>query len=307
MIAAMRLRNILFSIMLLAPSPVFADGVVVASIKPLHSLVAAVMEGDKNQPVLLVDGAASAHSFSLKPSQASALQKAAVVFYIGDDFELFLQKPLHTLPEKVARVPMEKLQGIVRLPVRLGHESHEGHNGEEAHAHGAYDLHIWLSPANAKIMIMEIARALAIAFPDKKELYFENVRKMGVRLDALDTEMAERMGKLFNRPFISFHDATQYFDAPYGLRFIGAITLHPERGIGAKRMEELRQRIEADNVICVFREPQFDAKVIDNLLSGTRAKSVTIDPEGALLTSGPQLYYQLIEGVAKAFESCLAP
>ena len=40
---------------------------VVVSIKPLHSLVASLMDG-VGEPTLLVGGGASLHSFSLKPS-----------------------------------------------------------------------------------------------------------------------------------------------------------------------------------------------------------------------------------------------
>lgn len=302
-----------FSMAAMVSHHAFADGAVVATIKPLHSLVAAIMEGDKNQPLLLVDGKASLHSFSLKPSQVSELQKAKVVFYISDDFEMFMQKTLQSLPKDVQRAPLGKLQGIGILPVRRnaadahGEHAHEHEEDDHDHHHGAHDLHLWMSPLNAKIMAMEIARQLAIAFPDKKEIYFANLKKVGLRLDGVDKSMQERMGKLYGRSFVAFHDATQYFDGIYGLRFAGAITLNPERGISAKRVSELRETITKANVSCVFREPQFDAKVVDNLLEGTKAKSAVIDAEGALLAPGPELYFQLIDGVATSFESCLAP
>ena len=59
---------------------------VVASIKPVHSLVAAVMDG-VGTPGIIVDGAGSPHTYALKPSQAQMLEKADVVFWIGHEIE----------------------------------------------------------------------------------------------------------------------------------------------------------------------------------------------------------------------------
>src|SRR5512134_3448441 len=81
-----------------------ADGPprVVATIKPIHSLVAAVMQG-VGEPRLLIAGGASPHTYQLKPSDARALQNADVIFWVGQDLERFLEKPLASLP-KTARV-----------------------------------------------------------------------------------------------------------------------------------------------------------------------------------------------------------
>src|SRR5512134_3780065 len=66
---------------------------VVVSIMPIHSLIASVMQG-VGEPTLLVKGAASPHTASLRPSEAAALQRADVIFWIGADMETFLAKPL---------------------------------------------------------------------------------------------------------------------------------------------------------------------------------------------------------------------
>jgi zinc transport system substrate-binding protein len=80
-----------------AGGPVAAAEIdVVASIKPVHSLVASVMQG-VGQPVLLVKGTGSEHSYSLRPSEARALEQAEVVFWVGETMETFLLKPLRAL------------------------------------------------------------------------------------------------------------------------------------------------------------------------------------------------------------------
>ena len=162
------------------------DGVV-ASIKPLHSLVAAVM-GDTGTPRLLVGGNASPHTYSLKPSDAAALEKARLVFWIGPDMEPFLGKPLEALAGKADKVEMATAAGIELLAPRESgtfehHDHGDSHDGHD-HAHGEHDhgthdqaqaghdhdeeevdMHFWLDPQNARTMAGTIRDALAKADP----------------------------------------------------------------------------------------------------------------------------------------------
>lgn len=284
---------------------------VIASIKPLHSLVAAVMEGSGDAPVLLVDGKASPHHFALKPSQERALRNARLVFYVGDDFELFLHTIWAGLPKTVMRVPMSQAPNLTLYPVRMDKDFEPHDHGDEdehehAHERGAgRDLHYWLMTENARAMVMEIARQLSIAYPNNRELYFDNARKVSERLRRLHGDLDPRMVALQGKPFIVFHDAYQYFEKDYGLTAAGSITLHPEQGLQAKHVRDIRERIKTKHIFCVFREPSFDGKIVDRLLEGTQAKSGVLDPEGALLSPGPELYFQLLEGIASGLERCL--
>ena len=69
---------------------------VIASIKPVHSLVSSVMAG-VGEPALLVAGSASPHTYAMKPSDAAALQDADIVFWVGDAMETFLVKPIGSM------------------------------------------------------------------------------------------------------------------------------------------------------------------------------------------------------------------
>lgn len=293
-------RYIGIAAMMLASHPAFASGVVV-TIKPLHSLVAGVMEGDDIQPVVLVSGKESLHDFSLRPSQVKALKEADVVFYISPRFELFMDEVAASLPTHVRLAAMDKTSDLRKFPVRYREE----HPHEEDHGKDNIDLHVWLWPDNAKAMVMEIARQLAITYPNKRERYFANARTLSDRLDAMFSDMEGRMVKLTGKPFVTFHDALQYFDTYYHLQAVGAVTLHPEYGVSAKHVSELRETIKKTGAICVFREPQFEGKVVDNLLQGLRVRSGMVDPEGALLAPGKEFYFQLMEGLASGLERCL--
>ena len=121
-----------------------AEPRVVASIPAVHSLVAGVMEG-VGTPSLLVSGGASPHTFSLKPSQARELQDADAVFWIGDDMESFLEKPLKALGDRAAVVKFTANDHIELLDSREGgiwkKDDHDDDDDHKGHAHDDHDDH----------------------------------------------------------------------------------------------------------------------------------------------------------------------
>ncbi len=299
---------------------------VVVSIKPVHSLVAAIMKG-VGEPQLIVDGAASPHTYNLRPSNARKLEKADVVFWVGPGLEAFLQKPLEALASKATVVELEDAKGLEKLPFREGgpFEAHdhgeEGHSeGEgahehnhahdhadaEAHEHGAYDTHLWLDPANAKAMAQAIETALIAADAGNAATYQANTRKLIDDLDALDAEVAETVKPVKEKPFIVFHDAYQYFEHRYGVKTAGSITVSPETLPGADRVKQMQEKVRQLGATCVFAEPQFEPKLISVITEGTAAKSATLDPEAATLEPGPDLYFKLMRGIAGSLKDCLS-
>lgn len=298
-----------------------AEPAVVVSIKPLHSLVASVMAGI-GEPELVVSGAFSPHTYSLRPSQAIALQRAEVIFWIGRELEAFLEGPIETIASQARSVELIDADGLTTLAFRQGgvfetiDPDHEdgGHGDEHAqdehahddHAHDGVDSHIWLDPANARAIVRRIAEVLAEIDPDNAARYEANAAALLDRLQALETDTAAMLQTVQDRPFIVFHDGYQYFERRFGLKATGSITVNPELAPGADRIRTLRERIEAAEVTCVFAEPQFDPKLVAVITEGTGAKASVIDPLGAEIEDGPELYFDLISGMAAAFRDCLS-
>lgn len=302
---------------------------VVVSIKPVHSLVAAIMQG-VGEPQLIVDGAASPHTYNLRPSNARTLEKADLVFWVGPGLEAFLQKPLEALVSKATVVELEDAKGLEKLPFREGgpfeahdhgeegHGEHEGHtedagahdhghdHGHDDHEHGAYDTHLWLDPANAKAMAQEIETALITADAGNAAIYQANTKKLIDDIDALDTEIANTVKPVKDKPFIVFHDAYQYFEHRYGVKTAGSITVSPETLPGADRVSQMQEKVRQLGATCVFAEPQFEPKLISVITEGTAAKSATLDPEAATLEPGPDLYFKLMRGIAGSLKDCLS-
>lgn len=284
---------------------------VVATIKPLHALVAAVM-GDLGAPALIVKGAASPHSYSLKPSDAQALQGANLVFWTGHGLELFLEDTIDTLAPGATIVELSKAPGIELLPPRETgtferHDHGEEERAAEAPEHGeAQDLHFFLDPGNARVMVAAIADSLVAADPEHAETYRANATKQTADLDALIAETEAGLAPIKDRPFVVLHDAYQYFEKRFGLNVAGSVTLSPEIAPGADRINEIRSKLKTLDAACVFAEPVFDSRIVTVLSEGTTARRGVLDPEGANLDEGPGLYRQLIENLATSLKACLA-
>jgi zinc transport system substrate-binding protein len=309
--------SLLLSALLVGTAATAADAPkVVVSIKPIHSLVAAVMQG-VGTPDLIVDGAASPHTYALKPSNARSLQEAKLVFWVGPGMEAFLQKPLAALGSNATIVELDDAPGITKLKFREGgafephddgdeHEASDDHAHGHNHDHGEFDTHLWLDPHNAKAMVSEITTSLVAADPANALTYQANQKALNDKLDALDTEIASTLAPVKDKPFIVFHDAYQYFEHRYGVRVSGSITVSPETIPGAQRVAEIHSKVADLGATCVFAEPQFEPKLVNVVLEGTSAKSGTLDPEAATLPQGPDLYFDLMRGIASSLKACLS-
>jgi len=269
---------------------------VVASIEPVAALVAGVMAG-AGEPMLLVKGGGSPHTYALRPSEARALERADVVFWIGEALETFLQKPLHALSGKARIVALHQGEGVVLI-------AGDGHG--DAHR-PIWDMHIWLDPVNAKAMVSAIAVALGDADPDRASVYAANAERLRARLDRLDATLKRDLAPVAGRGFVVFHDAYRYFLRRYRLGPVAAIAVNPARQPGAGTIRAVRERIVALGPTCVFIEPQFEPALIDAIVAGTPARTAVLDPLGSDLGPGADAYFTLMRTMAKSLVDCLAP
>ena len=286
---------------------------VVASIKPVHSLVSAVMTG-AGEPELIIQGATSPHTFSLRPSDARNIQEAEVIFMVGDTLETSLAGSIDTLGREARVVNLADTDGLMRLPLREGatfedhdHDhDHEDEGEHETHEDESFDMHIWLDPVNAKTMVRAIAATLSAADPANAPAYESNAHAVSGRLDELIGQIDADVSAVRGRPFIVFHDAYHYFEDRFRLSAAGSASVSPDRPPGARRITELRERVSDLAVVCVLAEPQFDPRLASVIIEGTSARLGTLDPLGASLDSGPDMYFVLLRDMASSFTDCLA-
>ena len=310
---------------------------VVASIKPIHSLVSYLMDGI-GKPDLIVDGYASPHGFAMKPSHAKMLQNADLIFWVGEDLENFLEKPLSSIAKKAEKIELIEIKGLQVLKFRErnifdehdhehGHDDHgkkeddhddhghdddhgkkeddhddHGHDDHEGHAHGEFDPHIWLDPINAKAMLNEMAEHLIENDPKNEAKYKSNLAKALQEIDKLTIDVMTDLSNSVSS--IVFHDAYQYFEERFNVKVLGAFTVNTDVMPGAEQLAEIREIIEHDKVACVFSEPQFNPDIISAVAKDMKIKTGVLDPLGATLDPGKDLYFNLIRNMSASFKGC---
>ena len=317
--------------------PAKAEIKVVASIKPIHSLASYLMDG-VGKPDLIVDGYSSPHGFALKPSHAKMLQNADIIFWVGEDIESFLEKPLSSIAKKAEKIELMETKGLNVLKFRErnifdedghddhghddhgkkeddhddhGHDDHgkkeddhddHGHDDHEGHAHGEFDPHIWLDPINAKVILFEMSKHLIENDPKNEATYRDNLSKAYKEIDKLTKEVTAELNE--SVASIVFHDAYQYFEKRFGVNILGAFTVNTDVMPGAEQLAEIREVIEHDKVACVFSEPQFNPDIIKAVAKDMNIKTGVVDPLGATLNPGKDLYFKLIRNMSASFKGC---
>jgi len=320
---------------------------VVASIKPIHSLASYLMDGIA-KPDLIVDGYASPHGFAMKPSHAKMLQNADLIFWVGEDIESFLEKPLNSIAKRAEKIELMDIKGLNVLEFRErnifddhddhdhdghakkkkdDHDDHEGHSKKkkddhddhdghakkkkdehddhddhEGHAHGEYDPHIWLDPINAKVILKEMTEHLIENDSKNASTYKSNLDKALKDIDKLTMDVMTELNQ--SVASIVFHDAYQYFEERFNVNILGAFTVNTDVMPGAEQLAEIREIIEHDKVSCVFSEPQFNPDIIKAVAKDMNIKTGVIDPLGATLDPGKDLYFDLINNMSSSFKGC---
>ena len=305
---------------------------VAVDIAPVHSLVARVMDG-VGTPDLIIQPGASPHEYSLRPSEAAALQNADLVFWIGPDLTPWLTDTIKTLAPDAAVTALMEVDGTIKLEFREGalfeahaheddddhvDEAHDDHDeearhddhdddetGHEGHGQGAHDPHAWLSPQNAMTWLNVIAGQLSAADPDNAGAYFTNAAAGRTEMEALIGEVVATLDPVRDGQFLVFHDAYQYFEMDFDFPASGAISIGDASDPSPARIAEIQDRIAEQGIDCVLAEPQFNPGLVATVLDGTEAGTGMLDPLGSDLEPGPALYSQLIRNLSTALAGCM--
>lgn len=312
---------------------------VATDIAPVHSLVAQVMAG-VGTPALIIEPGATPHEYSLRPSEAAALQHAELVFWIGPDLTPWMEDAIGTLAGAATVTSLMEVDGTTELPFREGalfeahvhgddehgHEDHDAHakddhdhdhdhdhghetaetgHDHEGHDHGDHDPHAWLSPDNGAVWLNAIAAKLSAADPDNAGTYFANAAAARADLDTLRTEINGILDPVRGRNFIVFHDAYQYFETSFDIPASGAISVSDATDPSPARIAEIQDRVRDQGVSCVLSEPQFDPKIVAAVMEGSEARTGVLDPIGSNLEPGPDLYPTVLRNLALTLADCL--
>ncbi|MES2870243.1 MAG: zinc ABC transporter substrate-binding protein [Pseudomonadota bacterium] len=289
---------------LLVINPAQAQVNVLTSIKPLQLIAAAVQDG-VGQPDVLLPPGATPHNYALRPSDVRRVQSADLLYWIGPDLEGFMPRVI-----KSRTLPSIAVQTLPDLKLRHFAEdshSHEEDTAEHDHDHrpGTLDAHLWLAPANARVIAAKMAADLSEKDSANAAKYQSNLKAFNKRLDALDARLKARLAAIADKPFFVFHEGYDYFESSYGLKHAGVFSVASEVQPGAQHVAAMRKRLQEVGKTCVFSDPPLRPRLAETLTAGLPAKLAELDALGGYTPATAQGYEQLLEKLGNDLAGCL--
>ncbi|AEI74777.1 zinc ABC transporter substrate-binding protein ZnuA [Candidatus Moranella endobia] len=286
-----------------------AQAALVASIRPLGFIAAAIADGVIPVEVMLPDGA-SPHDYALRPTNALQLKKADLLLWVGAKMETFLTGPASSLPAERC-ITLADLPSVTTLLPKIGEELYDSHvydkkcRGGHIHHHGDYNMHLWLSPIIARRIAEAINHRLAELMPEKKTKLDNNLYLFKKHLTINDKNIAKILAPFRAKRYVVFHDAYGYFEKYYGLTPSGYFTANPEIQPGAQALHKIRTQLVEQKVTCIFAEPQFRPAVINAVVRGTSVHIGTLDPMGIGIALNKESYARFLSQLTNQYVSCL--
>ena len=308
MLPIIRITIFLFSLGCLLPQSVSANPPdklkVVVTIKPLHSLVAALMQGI-TEPQLLLDTTQSVHHSHLRPSDYRKLADADIVFWAGTALETFIPTLAKKYQDHVSFISLMQIKGITLLPVR-GKQgtSHRSSTDPDADDIRFIDPHFWLSPDNARQVVIGVSQELIAHDRSNESGYLLNRAQTLKRIDQLAKRLDDELDNT-RTPFITYHDAYQYFEKEYRLNRVASVNLNEETTPGIRQIRSIKWMITERKIPCLFFEAPTRPAIIDTLLDHSEIQAVELDALGFNLKAGPELWFELLDRIGNKMARCL--
>jgi len=281
---------------------------VLTDIGPTHSLVSMVMEGVA-EPDVLMDKAASPHDYSLRPSDAEKISQAQIIFYISADLTPWLDRVRTSLAKDTRALELLSSADTHTLPFRTGHhfedDDHAHGSSHDDDSHSSTDPHAWLDPENAKVWLRHIQSELSIMDPDNAGTYKKNTDLALSELDELILHVDAQLASIRETPFFVLHDSYHYFESRFQLNASGTIKLGDNSRPSISQISSIRKTLRSVDGACVFKEPQFNDRLVKTVTQRTNTHLGELDPLGANIQSGKHLYQTLIRQLASNLVDCL--
>lgn len=316
---------------------------IIASIKPVQLITKSLL-GDSAEVDVLIPPTSSPHHYSLKPSDVRRLQENDLVLWVGPDLEQFLVKPIKRIEERSLQLlDMEAEESAANDHHdehddharhedehhddhdKHGDEHHDGHDehakhedehhddhdeheeaGHDEHHHDhANDPHLWMAPEHIVEAAELITARLQQDYPARADLFAEKLRNFKTRMQATDIQLNELLKPVQGKGFYVFHDAFSSYVEHYGLNQLGYFTVDPGRKPGAKRLNKIRNALEASKAHCVFVEPQFEAPVVRAIVGDLPINKGTLDPLAINIAADQDGIFNFLSELGSNLANCL--
>jgi manganese/iron transport system substrate-binding protein len=239
--------------------------------------------GDRVDVFTLVPAGADPHTYEPVPSKVAELAKSDLVIVNGLGLEAALENVVEENISSSATL-VELAEGLPVIDK---------------------NPHLWLNVQNAIAYVERIHDALVEIDPAGAEAYRANADSYLAELRTLDEEVAADIDSIPSdrRKLVTFHDAFPYLAQRYGLEVVGVVVVSPGKEPSAKDVANLVEAIAAEDVPAVFKEPQFNARILELAADDAGVEVCTL--RSAALDKKVNTYVKLMRFNAKELVRCL--
>lgn len=244
------------------------DAQVAATTLPVYTFTSMLCQGtDITVTRLVTESVSCLHDYSLKVDQMRSIEQSELVVISGAGLEDFLEDALTG-----AQTLVDASNG---LSLMEGSHHHD-HNHDHGHVHSE-DPHIWLSPANAKVMAHNICHGLCDAYPQYKAVFTANLQQIYDQLDALQTYGEEQLSSLSCRELITFHDGFSYLAESFDLHIVHAVEEESGSEASASELIGLISIVQEHNLPAIFTETNGSDAAASIIAAETGASVYVLD------------------------------
>lgn len=266
-----------------------AQPVVSASIRPLQLIAAAITDG-LSEPTLIIGAGQDPHHPALRPSERQKLADADILLWVGPNLEsAFTDLIAGTDARRTTVITAYDLITAAGLAIA-----------------DSNDPHIWLATDNSRLLAQALTRQLAELDAPNQSAYEKNLTDFLAAMDMLDGEIEGLLDSVKGNPFAVYHNAFQYYEKQFGLQHVASFTENEEVQPGIRKVLEIRQLLQANEVACILLEPGNNPAQIRQL-TGMEMQMVSIDVLGFDYGLSKSGYAEFMQGLSLSIAGCLEP
>ncbi len=284
-----RVAALVLLLCLALPAPAEEAFRVVATIRPVHSVLSALLEG-VTEPLLLIEDGIP-YGKRLDGAMERRLREADLVVWVGPELERFMADAVRDLPPETEVLTLLDNEAMKILPSRW--------NDSER------DPFFWLDSRNLLILIDELTGYFMDRDPARAHLYRRNRDRLHQRVAALDRKLEYGYRGLKGGAVLAYHDTLQYFEQAYALKVGGVVNRDPDTPQDAARLLRERARLLEGAYACLVTEAGLPAPELELLTQGVQVRTAELDSFGTRISPGPGLYLALMEHNTDAIHRCV--
>ncbi len=258
---------------------------VVATIKPIHSLLASLMKG-VGEPTLLIKDK-TPYEYMPSDTDVALLKKADLVVWLGQELEGSISDKLGTSTNVFE---MLGNQDIKLLPMRTDESLR--------------DPYIWLDVRNAEVFVDALYDQLVAVDAKNEQAYRKNRALLKKEITALDRRFEFGFRAIAAGQSWLYHDTQQYFEQSYAFKVRGVLSPKPGDVADTMNLLTTRDAFSKLDGTCMFVEEGLTQERLSLATDGTKARIETLDSFGLKLKAGPDLYIQMMKNHFDTIANC---